>query len=229
MPRTIAVIGASGFIGDALCTSLRSAGHTVTGVTRADHAAHRDQTYDVVINAAMPSRRYWAKRHPALDFAETVQKTADLLYGWHFGTFIQISSVSARCERDHVYGRHKAAAEALCDRADCLIVRLTAVYGDGMTKGALLDIAAGQPVYVDAESRYAFTPLSFAVDWVAGHLDARGIVEVGARNTISLREIADHAGRSIAFCGPREFQDVEPPDSSFPDAREVLRFVDGLL
>ncbi len=228
MPRRIAVVGAGGFFGRALCAALASADEHVTAVTRETFKEHQCQAYDIVINTATPSRRYWARQHPAQDFTETVQKTADLLYGWRFARFIQISSVSARCERASVYGRHKAAAEALCDRDDCLIVRLTALYGPGMNKGALIDIAADRPVYVAGDSRYAFTPVTFAAGWVAAHLDDQGLIEVGARNTISLRDVADHMGKTIQFSGPTELQEVQQPLPSFPDAREALTFVDRL-
>lgn len=228
MGLRIAVVGASGFFGRALVQALATTPHTVTPVTRANYGASRTGAYDVVINAAMPSRRFWARQHPDLDFIETVGKTADLLHGWTFSRFVQVSSVSARCERDTVYGRHKAAAEVLCDRQDALVVRLTALYGRGMTKGVILDIVTGAPVFVDAESRYAFTPVAFAAAWVATHLDATGLVEVGARDTVCVREIADALGRRVTFRGPRESQDVQHPDPGWPSAREVLTFAADL-
>lgn len=228
MPRRIAVVGAGGFFGRALCRALADAGESVTAVTRESAPSDRAGEYDVLVNTAMPSKRFWAKQHPDLDFLETVRKTADLLYGWRFGRFVQISTLSARCERDTVYGRHKAAAEALCDRPDCLVVRLTSLYGPGMTKGTILDIRNGGPVYVDGESRYAFTPVSFAAEWVAHNLDAAGLVEVGAKNTMSLREIAAHLNKPVEFSGARQVQEVMDPQASFPDAREVLRFAAAL-
>lgn len=220
----VAVVGASGFFGTELTQALRRQGHDVTAVTRATYAAARAATYDVVINTAMPSKRFWARQHPGEDFDATVGLTARLLYEWTFGHFVQISSVSARCERDTVYGRHKAAAEVLCERPDALVVRLTALYGSAMTKGAIVDIVNRRPVFVDAGSRYAFTPVSFAADWVASHLDRTGLVEVGARDTISVREVAAALGRAITFSGPREDQAVRSPDPSWPSAEDVIPF-----
>jgi len=228
MSVRVAVVGASGFFGTALTQALIQQQHDVTPVTRATYADARRGTYDVVINTAMPSKRFWARQHPDLDFVETVGRTADLLYGWTFGRFVQISSVSARCERDTVYGRHKATAEVLCERPDALVVRLTARYGAAMTKGAIMDIVSNNPVYVDGESRYAFTPVEFAAGWVATHLDQARLVEVGARDTVSLREIADALGRHITFSGPQEHQFVESPDPAWPSAYEVVTFARGL-
>lgn len=228
MSVRVAVVGASGFFGAVLTQALSRQHHDVTPVTRATYDDARRGTYDVVINTAMPSKRFWARQHPDLDFAGTVGRTADLLYGWTFGRFVQISSVSARCERDTVYGRHKAAAEVLCERPDALVVRLTALYGAAMTKGAIVDIVSNSPVYVDGESRYAFTPVEFAAGWVADHLDQTGLVEVGARDTVSLREVADALGRYVTFSGPREHQFVESPDPAWPSAHEVVTFARGL-
>lgn len=229
MATRIAVVGAAGFFGRALVTALTRAGHDVTGVTRAEYAAARHELWDVVVNTAMPSRRFWAKHHPADDFSETVAKTADLVYGWRYGSFVQISSLSARTERDTIYGRHKAAAEVLCERPDALIVRLTALYGETMGKGAVVDIAHDAPVYVDGASRYAFTPVEFAAGWVASHLDTRGLVEVGARDTVSLAEIAHALGRQTTFDGPVEEQAVVTPDPSWPSATDVIPFARRLM
>ena len=232
MALRVAVVGASGFFGSALCQVLADRGETVTAVTRASFAADGRGEYDVVVNAAMPSKRFWAKQHPDLDFIETVQKTSDLLNSWKFHRFIQISSLSARCERNTVYGRHKAAAEMLCDRPDCLTVRLTSLYGAGMTKGAIMDIKNGGPVYVDGASRYAFTHVFYAAGWVAGVIrdqpDRMGIWEVGAKNSLALNDLARHMNKTVEFSGPVEVQEVENPDSGFPDAREVLSFVSAM-
>jgi len=228
MPVRVAVVGAAGFFGRALCQVLSEKGDAVTPVTRDSYAADRAAAYDVVVNAAMPSKRFWAKQHPDLDFIETVQKTSDLLNGWRYERFIQISSVSARCERETVYGRHKAAAEVLCERPDCFTVRLTSLYGEGMSKGALVDIKNGGPVYVDGESRYGFTHVFFAAGFVAAACrrpDLTGVREVGAKNTVTLNEVARVMKRTVQFSGPVEVQQIEGPADEYPDAREVLSFV----
>jgi nucleoside-diphosphate-sugar epimerase len=227
----VAVVGASGFLGRELAAFLPFKNHDVTAVTRENYAAASLGHYDVVINAAMPSRRFWAKQHPDLDFVETVQKTADLLNRWHFDRFIQVSSVSARCERHTVYGRHKAAAEVLCDRPDSLVVRLSNLFGPGLTKGAIVDIKNGGPVYLDGESRYAFTNVAYAAGWIAGVMgryDLTGIMEYGAKNTVALKDIAALLKKDVQFSGPVELQEIENPLPDFPDAREVFGFASSL-
>ena len=225
----VAVVGAGGYVGGALCAALKKkSGIALTEVIRMNYDKMREGSYDILINSAAPSKRFWAKNHPAEDFKETVQKTADLLYGWKYGKFIQISTVSARCELHTVYGRHKAAAEKLCVSPQNLIVRLSAMYSPALSKGALIDILAGRKVYVSGASRYAFTSVDFAGAWIAGHLDRMGVIEVGAKDALSLHEVAESLGKKIEFEGPVEVQEIQNPEPDFPDAREVFHYLDGM-
>ncbi len=224
---SVALIGARGFVGSALAEALERGGRVrLVRVTREEYGAARAAAYDVVINAAMPSGRFRARQDPQRDFDETVSRTAGLLYEWRFAKLIQVSSISARAQRDTVYGRHKAAAEALCDPARDLVVRLLPMYDATLRKGVLIDILHGRTVYADGESRYAFAPLVFVADWIASHLDRTGLVEVGARNAVALRDVADHLRASVKFEGPIDHQEIEHPDAAFPDARDVLAFLD---
>lgn len=174
----------------------------------------------------MPSARFWAKNNPQKDFVETVQKTADLVYGWKYKKFVQISTVSARCQLDTVYGRNKAAAEALCS-PNHLIVRLGAIYDQDMKKGVLIDMIQGHTVFVDGESRYCFAARGFIADWISSNLGRSGVVEVGGRNAISLKEVARHIGSASVFEGALDHQEVQLPDPAYPEAREVLTFLDN--
>ncbi len=226
---SIAVIGSKGYVGGALYQELlRSAKYTVVGVTRENYADMKAQSFDIIINCAMPSARFWAKNHPEEDFIETVKKTADLLYGWKFKKFVQISTVSARCQLDTVYGRHKAAAEKLCDFGDNLTVRLGALYGEGMKKGVLVDMLEGKKVFVDKASRYSFISVAFCASWVASNLDRQGIVELGGKNAVALEDIAKHVQADIEFEGEINHQDIESAEENLPEAALVLDFIGNL-
>src|SRR3989344_7844593 len=190
---SVAVVGVNGYVGNALCKAFSlSPRYSLVGVTRENYAEMQGRSFDILINSAMPAARFWAKNNPDQDFLETVKKTADLLYGWQFKKFVQISTVSARCQLDTVYGRHKAAAEKLCDFGDNLIVRLGALYGDNMEKGVLLDMLQGRKVYVDGASRYSFIRLDFCASWIAQNLGRQGLVELGGKNAITLEAVAKH-------------------------------------
>ena len=223
----IALIGSKGYVGSAHFKALSDATHEVIGVTRENYGEMKAGSYDILINCAMPSGRFWAKNNPEEDFEGTVKKTADLLYEWNFRKFVQISTVSARCQLDTVYGRHKAAAEKLCDYGDNLIVRLGALYGGDMRKGVLVDMLAGKKVYVDGASRYSFVSVDFCAGWVATNLDRNGTVEVGGKNALTLQDVAKHLGKEVEFEGVLNHQDIESPPDDFPEARDVLAFLDS--
>ncbi len=225
--KHIALIGASGHVGSALFKELRKdTSLRVEAVIRKNYLYWKKHTFDIVINAAMPSARFWAEGNPYEDFVETVRKTADIVYDWKYKKFIQISTISARTERDGVYGRHKAAAETICNFGENLIVRLTAIYADTLSKGALIDIINEKKVYVHEKSRYAFADLAFVCQWIAQHLDRKGLVEVGAKNTISLDNIVKYLKLSVEFEGRIDIQEVQNPSHDFPDAREVLSYLE---
>ena len=228
MKTTVAVIGASGFLGSRLEAELRKrASVRVTAVRRGDYEQHRVASYDVVINCAMPAARFRAKKDPSWDFRETVEKTADIVYGWTAGKFVQVSTVSARCQLDTVYGRHKAAAEVIAGTGENLIVRMGSMYDETLKKGVLIDLLHDRTVFVARESRYCFAPLGFVAEWIASNLDRSGVVEVGARNAISLGEVADHLGSRSEFAAYLDHQEIFDPEPGFPDAADVLAFLDA--
>ncbi len=224
--KKIAVIGFQGFVGSALYKELLTHNqYKVFGVTRENYQALQVEDYDVVINSAMPSGRFWAKNHPQKDFVETVQKTADLVYGWKYKKFIQISTVSARCQLDTVYGRHKLSAEKLCEFGENLIVRLGALYSSNMQKGALADMLAGKTIYMSGESRYYFIALEVCCKWIATHFDRTGTVELGGKHAITLKAVADYLGKPVKFEGPVSHFDIEATEAGLPEAKAVLNFL----
>ncbi|MEU3168920.1 hypothetical protein [Streptosporangium sp. NPDC006930] len=217
----VAVAGARGFVGSAI---VRALGGAAVPVGRENYEeARRSGPFDVLINAACPSRRYWARHHPEDDHRETVVKTEAFLRDWEWKRFLQISTISARTQLDTPYGRHRAEAEELC--AGRLIVRLGPMYGTGYTKGVLQDILGDQPVYAAGSSRQSFAPVDWCGRWVADHLDAEGLWELGARTTITLREIRDAVGSRSTFDSDRvddQFPVVTEPEADWPDASDVV-------
>jgi nucleoside-diphosphate-sugar epimerase len=74
--KTVALLGYKGFVGRAIYQQLQKAGYKVTGVSIDTHAKLRSGNYDIVINSAMPSKKYWALQHPVEDFTASAQFTA---------------------------------------------------------------------------------------------------------------------------------------------------------
>ena len=225
---TVAVFGANGFVGSSLCSALSANEYKVVPVTRDNYAEHIGKYYDIVINSAHPAARFRAKNNPEQDFKDTVQKTADIFYKCKFKKFVQISTVSARCQLDTIYGRHKLAAENICNDGKSLIVRLGSMFGDKLNKGVLIDMLKGQKVFVDGESRYNFSSLEYVSGYIASHLHLSGVIEVGAFNTVRMTDIAKHLQVTIEFEGSVDIQETKNPDPNSPDAKEVFKFLDKM-
>jgi nucleoside-diphosphate-sugar epimerase len=231
--KHIALFGAKGFVGSEIHRMLVEKGDEVTAVHRDNFETilNDNKIYDYVINVAMPSARFKASQNPLWDFKETVEKTASIFYKTKFKKFVHVSSVSARCQLDTVYGRHKRAAESivttqsLAESDQHLIVRLGPMFGDTLSKGVLIDMLKRNPIFVSGESRYAFAPLDFVANWIAHHLDHVGVIEVGARNSISLKDLAHELNLQVQFQVNEDHQEMQTIDLNYPDVNLVLEYM----
>ncbi|WP_157982331.1 NAD(P)-dependent oxidoreductase [Oceanicella sp. SM1341] len=221
--------GASGFFGAVMAQVATEAGHDVTPVTRAGYAAASAAGgYDLVVNAAMPSGRFRAECNPEEDFRETVEKTFRIRRDFAPARLLQVSSVSARCQRDRVYGRHKRAAEALVDDGRNLVVRLGPLYHETLSKGVILDILRGDTVHAAAGSRYAFTPAAWAAAEMLRRCGESGVIEIGARGALRLDELAAALGSASGFRGAEDHQEFPDAPARAPAADEVIGFAEAL-
>jgi len=221
----IALFGSKGFVGSEILRSLKKSNYEVMEITRENFEENLGKEFDYVINSAMPAARFKAKNNPYWDFQETVEKTARIFYGVKFKKFIQISSVSARCQTDTVYGRHKLAAESIVNDGNSLIVRLGPVFGENLKKGVLIDMLKGSKVYVGGKSRYSFAPVKFVANWIVENLDRRGVWEVGAKNSISLGELTSRLNLNIEFEGLQDNQEIKTIEEGYPDVNLVIDFI----
>ena len=226
MSKTVAIIGANGFVGSMLSRSAQRAGLSVLNVSRENYQDTKNNSHniDVVINTAMPSGRFAAKNNPVKDFSETVEKTFNIKNDFNLSKVVQISSISARVQLDTIYGRHKLSAEGLLNPETDLIIRLGPLYDESLTKGALIDIINDQKVFVDAKTKYAFTPLEWACQLIISNLDHTGVEEVGAKGYVCLEELATTIESTSKFTGQNDDQIFPTADGTAPDASEVIQF-----
>ena len=225
--QSIALIGADGFVGKSIKKYiLNDKSKSITCVTRENYeAAKAQKEYDILINAAMPSKRFWAKQNPNKDFHETVEKTFKIMNDWKSSKIIQISSISARSQLETTYGRHKAAAEKLVDNNNNLILRLGPMYGESLNKGVLIDMKNNNTVYVSRESLYCFAPVDWVAQWICRNLHLSGTIEIGGNNAIKLHEIAQRIGSTSKFIGPIDNQIISKEINHAPNAIDVIDFI----
>jgi nucleoside-diphosphate-sugar epimerase len=221
----VGLFGAKGFVGSAILTALNKHKYEVDEITRDNYEDALKNEYDYVINAACTSKRFRANSEPLLDFDESVKKTADIFYRAKYKKFIQISSLSAKYQTETVYGRNRLAAEDIVNDGKSLIVRLGAMYGPTLKKGVLIDMIDNSIVYASSESRYSFSPLSFNANWIANNLDKTGIIEVGAKNSMKIKDLADKLNLDVKFVGSVDNQIVVTVLPEYPDVNLVMNFM----
>ena len=225
--KSIALIGVNGFVAHSINKYLeKNKKISLTQVNRENYEVSRlAKHYDIIINAAMPSKRFWARNNPYKDFLETVEKTFNIVNNWNSSKIIQISSISARSQLNTTYGRHKAAAETLVNNKNNLIVRLGPMYGNTLNKGVLIDMKNDKTVFVSKESKYCFAPVDWVGEWVSINIHKSGIVDLGGKNAIKLDKIAQAIGSKSIFNGPTDHQIVSKEIKDAPEARNVIDFL----
>ena len=221
------MIGAAGYVGSEIARAISAdRRYDLIAVRRGDPATTLIADADIVVHSANPARRFQAEKNPAVDFEETVERTARLLMAARGKRFVLVSTISSRTQLDTAYGRHRRACELIALQAGSSVVRLGPMFGGDRTRDTLHDIVAGRPVFVSAESRYAYADVAWVGRQIVGGLEAPGgIREAGACNAVRLADLSDHLSCLSTFTGIDDTQIPEGvPDG--PAAEDVFAFAE---
>jgi nucleoside-diphosphate-sugar epimerase len=161
-----ALIGYTGFVGGNL---LRQA--SFDGLYNSKNVdSIAGQTYDLVVCAGAPADRWKANRDPEAD-GKAIGKLTAALEQVNAAQMVLLSTVDvypspsevdegAEIDSEHAtpYGRHRFGLEVfLSARFNTLVVRLPALYGEGLKKSVLLDFMEDRNLeMVHADSAYQF-------------------------------------------------------------------------
>lgn len=230
----VAIIGADGFVGKALTNVfIQSEQYEVFQVVRNNYESIKAQKkkFDLIIHSAMPSKRWWAANNQLKDFDASVRLTADILYNWEFNKIALISSVSARLQTSHPYGRHKHLAEVLVSdhSAENVVFRLGGLYGEGLEKGVIFDMINGNEVFMTSDSEFNYIDTEVASKLIFKYINENGIIDIGAKDTISIGEIAEYFNLKVQFGHRREFQSTQYPKSDYPDAKNIISYIQKII
>ena len=175
----------------------------------------------------MPSKRFWAKNNPDLDFIETVEKTKFFIEKFIYKKFIHLSSVSARCQIHTIYGANKKKSEDIVlKNSNNLILRLGPIYGDGLDKGVLIDMLNSKTVYIDGSSKYSFTSLKWIGEWICENsISYSGLKEIGSKDFLVLNEIAKKINSKSVFQGEIDNQLIIDEETYNSKSGEVFDFL----
>jgi hypothetical protein len=102
------------------------------------------------------------------------------------------------------------------------------MYGSSRVQDVVHDICESRKVFAAKDSRQSFS----SVDWNGAYIAKNfflftGVVEIGARNSITLGELADYAESSSEFSGETDDQFPLHFDNG-PDVLNVLKFIDQI-
>jgi nucleoside-diphosphate-sugar epimerase len=216
--KTLAIIGANGFVGSAFARQGTTAGFEVAGITRENYASFVGQSFDVVVDAAGNSKKYLADADPKRDFRLSVEHRLNTLMDFRAGTHLHVSSVdvyddltspettredrSIDGSRTSRYGFHKLLAEELVRHyaGDWLIVRLAGMVGPGLRKNPVFDIINGLPLRIHPDSQYQFMDTDSVARCALSllRLKSRGdVFNICGRGLATPRDVADLAHRKL--------------------------------
>jgi len=224
--RKVVLLGAYGFVGSAIGAALSERDDIeVIRVARGDDWAAAVGRADIIIHCANPARRFQAEKEPGLDYQETVEKTMNFLQRAEGKPFLLVSSLSCRTQPESTYGGNRLACERAALAKGAAVVRLGPMFGGGRTSDTLHDIIRGSRVFVSEGTRYAYVDVAWVGGYIAEKLASfpRTGVEIGARNTIALSEVARAVGSRSVF-GERDDTQFPIGFEAGPDAYSVLEY-----
>ena len=222
--KIIGLVGFRGFVGSAIYEKLINK-YEVIGINRNNYSKNKSKDFNIIINSAMPSKRFWAKLNPDKDYEETVLKTKNILKDFNYNKIIHISSISARCQQKTTYGKNKKKSEQLVSKfKNHLIIRLGPMYGNKLDKGVLIDLINDRKVYCNSKSKYSFTNLDFISNWISDNLESKGIVELGAQNYIEIFKLKEMINSNSEFEGDIDNQIIKSKNNYNQDSYDVINF-----
>ena len=189
----IGILGADGFLGKALCKQFPDA----VRITKHNYIAFVHEEFDVFINANGNSKKYLAEQHPYMDFKASVDSVYRTFTDFKIKKYIYISSVDAY--GDTMYGFHKHLAELIIRKnaERCLILRCSAMIGQGLKKGVVKDLIEGNPLWITSDSEMRFitvTEVGKIIESLIKENYTQKTFNVAGSGTIKVSEIAEMLG-----------------------------------
>lgn len=226
----IAVFGSNGFVGSAICRKFEKNKIKILKINRHNYSEYLGQNFNIIINSSAPAKRFWAKNNPELDYEETVVKTKNIISEFKFKKIVHISSVSARCQLNTIYGINKKKSEDLIKNlSNYLIIRLGPLYGEGLLKGVLIDMIQDKKVFIDGKTKYSFTDIDWNAEWIMNNLNLKNkVVEIGATDYVQLDELSKLINSKSKFEGDLDDQIIQNKSYKNNSSMLVLNFINKI-
>lgn len=176
MMRKAALIGYTGFVGGFLATRMPFT-HTFR---RNNIEAIQDESFDVVVCAGMPAAKWLANQNPDEDTINT-NRLIEALRSLNTQCFVLISTVDIyqgdqTCSEltapkpEHAYGTNRLRLEYFVKSTfrNHHILRLPALFGEGLKKNALFDLVNDNQIEkINPTSAFQW----YDLEWLPGDID----------------------------------------------------------
>ena len=150
-----ALIGHTGFVGSNIARQMRFDEF----YNSKNIEDIRGQAFDLVVCAGMPGTKWVANENPLDDF-DSIVGLLGAIRDAEIGEIVLISTIDAIKPKDP-YGCHRADAEAILrSYRNTIVIRLPALFGEGLRKNALYDLMTGEMLECIApNATYQWHPL----------------------------------------------------------------------
>jgi nucleoside-diphosphate-sugar epimerase len=225
----IGLIG-QGFVGSAISRRFTQLPQLrCTPISRSDNFQNKIKDVDFVIHCANSARRFIANSNPEVDRKETLGKTQRFLDELNGKPILLVSSISCRTQLNTPYGANRKDCEDLVLDYGGSVIRLGPMFGNSRDRDVVHDICENREIFVSRDSRQCFSSVEWNGAYIADNFSSiSGVLEIGARDNITLGELAVHVNSRSLFTGERD--DQFPFDfHAGPDVSEVLKFLDQLM
>ena len=107
------------------------------------------------------------------------------------------------------------------------IFRLGPLFGGSRKKDVLHDILSDKQVYVAGDTQYSYVNVKWVSEEIVRLIQNRfsGLVEIGAKNSISLNDLMKRFNSKSNFTGKNDTQ-VPKKKYNGPDVSEVIEFAE---
>ena len=226
----IGLVGASGFVGSAIFRRFAQlAQFECQPILRGDDFESKIREVDFIIYSANSAKRFFANSNPEIDRKETFEKTIRFLDASKKKPFLLVSSISCRTQLGTPYGINRRDCENAVLEYGGSVVRLGPMFGITRLRDVVHDICENRNVFVSKDSKQSFSSIDWNGAYIADNFASwSGTIEIGARNSINLGDLAAHVNSSSEFTGEIDDQFPLLFDDG-PDVQEVLEFVDQIM
>lgn len=214
----IGIIGSNGFLGAILYTNFIKYFDEVIGINRQDYKDCLG-TYDIIINVNGNSRKYWANNNPLADFDASVTSVYKTMFDFSCGLYIYISTVdvynqptllssvedgSIETKQQSIYGFNKFLAESIIKKyqGNFIILRCSAIVGNGLKKGIIYDAMSGSVLFVTEDSCVQFISADTIADIIKKLLEINIkniVLNIGGSGTTSINYIENMLNTKLVF------------------------------